>query len=279
MQDVLDDRFTSPEEMTAQLSVPVLAMVRELEPIDGVGLATVHTHVYPTEVEAEAFRTLRTALTLSADVSDRLLVSSAEPGDGKTTVCVNLAVSFAQAGKRTLIIDADLRKPGMTTRFDLKRCPGLGASAGGRRAPAEAAPALVTAPELENLDVLPAGVRQTNPLELLSGPRLGGGVGLGRVLLRPRAGRLPAGAGGERRANRRPAGRWGDSRRAAGEKSPPAGRAGVREFQRHRLYGVGGRGQQPLGDRQRRLRLWVRLRLRLRLRTGAGRRLPTATSP
>jgi succinoglycan biosynthesis transport protein ExoP len=173
VQDVLDDRFTSPEEMSAQLSVPILALVRELEPIDGVGLATVHTHVRPTAVETEAFRTLRTALTLSADVSDRILVSSAEPGDGKTTVSANLAVSFAQAGKRTLIIDADLRKPGMTARFDLKKSAGVADVLLSSESTSEIAPRLVQQTELENLDVLPAGGRQPNPSELLSGPRFG----------------------------------------------------------------------------------------------------------
>ncbi len=173
VQDVLDDRFTSPEEMTTQLAVPVLAMVRELEPIDGVGLSTVHTHVRPTAVETEAFRTLRTTLTLSAEVSDRILISSAEPGDGKTTVSANLAVSFAQAGKRTLIIDADLRKPGMTARFGLKRCAGVADLLLSEELPAELAPQLVQHTELANLDVLPAGARQPNPSELLSGPRFG----------------------------------------------------------------------------------------------------------
>jgi polysaccharide biosynthesis transport protein len=173
VEDVLDDRFSSPEEMTAQLGVPVLALVRQLEPIDGVGLGTVHTHVRPTAVETEAFRTLRTALTLSAEVSDRILISSAEPSDGKTTVSVNLAVSFAQAGKRTLVIDADLRKPGLTARFDLKRCAGVGEMLLAEEPPVELGPLLVRRTELENLDVLPAGARQPNPSELLSGPRLG----------------------------------------------------------------------------------------------------------
>jgi capsular exopolysaccharide synthesis family protein len=171
VQDVLDDRFSSPEEMTSQLSVPVLAMVRQLEPIDGTGLATVHTHVAPTAADTEAFRTLRTALTLSADAANHVLVSSAEPGDGKTTVTANLAVSFAQSGKRTLVIDADLRKPGMTARFDLKGCAGLADVLLAEIAPAEIAPQLVHQTELPNLDVLPAGRRQPNPAELLSGAR------------------------------------------------------------------------------------------------------------
>jgi polysaccharide biosynthesis transport protein len=171
VQDVLDDRFSSPEEMMNQLSVPVLAMIRELNPLDGVGLSSIHTHVHPTAVETEAFRTLRTALTLSAEASERILISSAEPGDGKTTVSANLAVSFAQAGKRTLVIDADLRKPGMTARFDLKGCAGVADVLLSTDPTAEIAAQLVQHTELEKLDVLPAGLRQPNPAELLSGQR------------------------------------------------------------------------------------------------------------
>ncbi len=171
VQDVLDDRFSSPEEMTTQLSVPVLAMVRDLEPIDGTGLPAIHTFVRPTAIDTEAFRTLRTALTLSVEVADRILISSAEPGDGKTTVAANLAVSFAQAGKRTLVIDADLRKPGMTARFDLKGRPGVADLLLSELPPTEIAPQLVYQTELGNLDVLPTGPRQPNPAELLSGPR------------------------------------------------------------------------------------------------------------
>jgi capsular exopolysaccharide synthesis family protein len=172
VQDVLDDRFSSPEEMMAQLSVPVLAMVRDLKPLDGAGLASLHTHVHPRAVEAEAFRTLRTALTLNAGSSERILISSAEPGDGKTTVSANLAVSFAQAGKRTLVIDCDLRKPGMTARFDFKKLPGVAEVLLSDESLAEVASNLIRHTELENLDVLPAGARQPNPSELLSDPRL-----------------------------------------------------------------------------------------------------------
>ena len=120
IQDRLDDRFTSPEELSSQLDVPILAIVRKLETISGEGLASVHTHARPNSVDSEAFRTLRTALALNGEVCDRILISSSEPGDGKTTVSANLAVAFAQAGHRTLVIDADLRKPGFSTLLGLK---------------------------------------------------------------------------------------------------------------------------------------------------------------
>jgi hypothetical protein len=100
VQDVLDDRFASPEDITAQLGVPVLSMVRRLDPLDGEGLNRVHTFVSPNAVEAEAFRTLRTALTLGTGSTDRLAISSAEPGDGKTTVTRLLRISRHRLHKR-----------------------------------------------------------------------------------------------------------------------------------------------------------------------------------
>lgn len=165
--DVLDDRFSSPEEMRLQLGVPVLAMVREMSPLPGRSLDTVHTNAKPNGVEAEAFRTLRTAVTLGGQQCDRIVVSSSEPGDGKTTVTANLAAAFAQAGKKTLVIDADLRKPGFTTLLKLKRESGVADILQGDEPVHEAASRLVCETTAERLDVLPAGLRRTNPSELL----------------------------------------------------------------------------------------------------------------
>jgi len=171
VQDVLDDRFESPEELAAQLGVPVLALVRDLEPLAGEGLGAVHTHAAPTSPAAEAFRTLRTAVTLNAAASGRLLVSSSEPGDGKTTVTVNLAVAFAQSGKRTLLIDADLRKPGLTTRLALKSHAGVADLLLSDQPIGEAAAEFIHHAEEPGLDVLPTGMRRPNPAELLGSPR------------------------------------------------------------------------------------------------------------
>lgn len=168
IQDVLDDRFNSPEELTAQLGVPVLAMVRKLDPLPGVGMETVHTHAMPNAVETEAFRTLRTALSLTGSACERLLICSSEPGDGKTTITANLSTAFAQAGKSTLVIDADLRRPGFTTLLNLKGIPGVAEVITSSSPPAESAPPLVHQTEVEGLHVLPVGLRRPNPAELLS---------------------------------------------------------------------------------------------------------------
>ena len=172
VQDVLDDRFSSPEEMAGQLGVPVLAIVRPLDPLDAEGVESIHANINPHSFETEAFRTLRTTISLNASVTERLLISSAEPGDGKTTVSANLAVSFAQAGKKTLIIDADLRKPGLTSMMGMKGQVGVSDILVESGDVAEHAQKIVRETGVERLDVLPAGLRRPSPAELLSGPNL-----------------------------------------------------------------------------------------------------------
>ena len=108
-----------------QLGIPVLAMVRRLENLATTGIGSLQVHVAPQEVQSEAFRTLRTTLAFAGRETQRLVVSSAEPGDGKTTVLANLAVSYAQAGKRTLLIDADMRRPGLSSLLEMRAFAGL----------------------------------------------------------------------------------------------------------------------------------------------------------
>lgn len=172
VQDLLDDRFNSPEELSSQLGVPVLAMVQDLEPLPGEGMDTVHINSMPNAVETEAFRTLRTSLSVGNDICDRILISSSEPGDGKTTISANLSVAFAQAGKRTLVIDADLRKPGFTKLLNLKGQPGMADVLTSDLPIPEIAASLVQGTSVDGLDVLPVGQRRPNPSELLSSSAL-----------------------------------------------------------------------------------------------------------
>ena len=168
--DILDDRFRSPDELRNQLGVPVLAIVRQMEDLHTVGLENIQAHVAPDAVAAEAFRTLRTTLAFSGQDTARLVISSPEPGDGKTTVLSNLAVSFHQAGKRTLLIDGDMRRPGLTSQMGLKGQAGLADFLVSDAAVATAAENLVRT-LADGLDFLPAGGRRLNPGELLAGQR------------------------------------------------------------------------------------------------------------
>jgi polysaccharide biosynthesis transport protein len=169
--DLLDDRFRSPEEMQAQLGVPVLAMVRKLEPLNQVGPGGIHVHVEPTGVEAESFRTLRTALAFAEGGASRLVVTSTEPGDGKTTISVNLGTTIAQSGKRTLLIDADMRRPGLTPLVNLRGQRGLSTILRDSTPVADSIRQNLVPGFLQNLDVIPAGPRPVNPMELLASDR------------------------------------------------------------------------------------------------------------
>jgi capsular exopolysaccharide synthesis family protein len=169
--DVLDDRFRSLDEMKAQLRTPVLAMIRQLQPRSVAGLGALQVHAAPDAVESEAFRTLRTTLAFSAEQLECVAISSSEPGDGKTTIVANLGVSFAQAGRRTLMIDADLRRPGLTQLFAMKGQPGLTEFLREEGTPIESAAHVICTSGHDKLDVLPSGTRPLDPTGLLSSSR------------------------------------------------------------------------------------------------------------
>lgn len=170
--DVLDDRFRSPEELQQQLRAPLLAMIRELSTPASSGPQSIQVHIAPETVESEAFRTLRTTLAFSGQEMERLAVTSTEPGDGKTTVLANLGVSYAHAGKRTLLIDGDLRRPGLTRLFEMRAEGGLSELLRGDQPLEEMILQRVRASGIPRLDILPCGPKPSNPLELLTSSRL-----------------------------------------------------------------------------------------------------------
>ncbi len=169
--DSLDDRFRGMEEIEAQLNVSVLAMVRQFEATDATGIDALAMHAESDTVGCEAFRTLRTALSLTDRDARRIVISSAEPSDGKTTVLANLAVAHAQSRKKTLLIDADLRRPGLTAMLDMRGMEGLSSVLRGDSDVAQMAARHARRSGIEGLDVMPSGPRPGNPAELLAHER------------------------------------------------------------------------------------------------------------
>jgi len=136
---------------------------------NGLSPALVYYH-RPGSREAEAYRSSRTTIFHSTkDSQDKVIqITSAEPGDGKSTTSANLAIAIAQSGKKVLLIDADLRRPTMHTLFALPQDIGL---TDVLLSEVEWYSAVRTT-RLENLSILTAGLCPSNPAELLSSPRL-----------------------------------------------------------------------------------------------------------
>jgi protein-tyrosine kinase len=127
----------------------------------------------PFNPRAEELRGLRTQLLIrwsKAGVKYRVLaVVSPGSGEGRSYIAANLAVAFSQLGERTLLIDADLRKPRQHLIFNVSDRIGLAAVLSGRAGRSAVAPI----PEFGALSLLPAGARPPNPQELLAGLGLG----------------------------------------------------------------------------------------------------------
>lgn len=119
---------------------------------------------------AEAFRRLRTNLSFihAAKAADTVVITSAVPQEGKTLTAANLAIAFAEAGERTLLIDADLRDPRIGVVLDLDSSPGLSNVLAQQTELADA----VQDWGPDGLSVLTAGSVPPNPAELLGSPRM-----------------------------------------------------------------------------------------------------------
>jgi receptor protein-tyrosine kinase len=127
----------------------------------------------PAHPQVEALRALRSELMLhwfNDDVAHKsLAVLSEARGEGRSFIAANLAVVLSQLGGRTLLIDADLRRPSQHALFGLENRIGLSAVLAGRAG----AEAVQRVPQLGSLTVLPAGVTPPNPQELLARPTFG----------------------------------------------------------------------------------------------------------
>lgn len=130
----------------------------------------------PRSAAAEAYRTLRTNLMFSSveNAIQTLLVTSSVPDEGKSIALANLAVTFAQAGNKTILVDADLRRP---SQHDIWGVKNQGLTQMMLDDATLANPPLV-ATSVENLSLLPAGQDAPNPADLLSSKRMSEIIGV-----------------------------------------------------------------------------------------------------
>mgnify|MGYP006139846763 FL=1 len=125
----------------------------------------------PKSPVSEAYRALRTSLLYSTIDKNKktIMVSSPGPGEGKTTTIINLAITYANLGKRTLLIDGDLRRPVLHKVFGTSKDVGLTHYLTGNLNNYKD---IVKTTDVENLELITCGVVPPNPSELLASPRL-----------------------------------------------------------------------------------------------------------
>lgn len=128
----------------------------------------------PKSTVSEMFRTLRTNIQFmnTAKSLKTILVTSTMPGEGKSWTSSNLAVTFAQAGKKVVLVDADMRKGRQYSIFDGKPRPGLSNFLSGMDQEENSLPVLVQSTEVENLFIIATGDVPPNPAELLISDRM-----------------------------------------------------------------------------------------------------------
>ena len=192
-----DNTIRSQEDVTTHLKIPVMGVVPDFkmagkqakpsgsrwfrkkekqqkpEPgkaVNGHPEKCLITHLKPKDPVVESYRSLRSNLQFASVDRQRksILVSSPNPGDGKTVTAANLGIIFCMLGQRVLIVDADLRKPKQHKMFGLKQSPGL------TEALVEnlSADKVVQDCGVDNLKIITSGKTPPNPAEILSSQKM-----------------------------------------------------------------------------------------------------------
>jgi len=179
-----DDTITTPDDAEQITMVPALGFIPRWK--DRKALPPSKTSIgpapsVPCKAEAvvlsrpqsqiaEAYRIVRTSIMQSSrtGTSNVFLVTSAMPGEGKTTTALNCAAALAQQGQRVLLVEADMRRSNLESKLNFNGNGGLTCLI--TDGPSSAEP--VKFASLTTLSVLPAGTRPSNPAELLGSPRM-----------------------------------------------------------------------------------------------------------
>jgi tyrosine-protein kinase Etk/Wzc len=174
--DRLDDSVKSADELRDQMELPLLGLIPAIRAERGsrrgsdMTAGRLITHADPRSPVAEAYRSMRTNLAFArAQQSPQaIVVASPGPSDGKSTTVANLAITFAQQGQRTLLIDADLRRAVLDKAFDVPRSPGLTEVIIGEAALEDT----LHETNVPNLSIVASGRFPPNPAELLGSSRM-----------------------------------------------------------------------------------------------------------
>lgn len=166
LRDFMDHRLRSAEEIQAILGTPVLGTIPAMGRRQSLAVHGMKVHHDSASLTAEAYRTVRTAIFFGVPEGGArtLLITSPDKGDGKTILASNLAITMAQAGQKTLLIDADLRRPKQHVVFAVDKEKGLSGLVAGQLSEEEA----IQPTDIAGLSILTAGPEVPNPSELLN---------------------------------------------------------------------------------------------------------------
>jgi non-specific protein-tyrosine kinase len=168
--NAMNDTVRDPDDIAEAVELPTLGTIVR----DGFARGGSHgltALTQPRSPTTEAYRSLRTNLEFASLETPlrTLLVTSSGPEDGKTDTAANLAIVFAQAGWRVLLIDADLRKPSVHTLFGVPNQRGLTTLLADDELRLEG---LIRRTDQERLRILTSGPVPTNPAEIVGSPRM-----------------------------------------------------------------------------------------------------------
>lgn len=172
--EYLDDTIKDSEGARRVIGAPVLAVIPHIPADEQQQGTELHfsmiSHLRPKSAIAEAFRSLRTSIHFSAINREKkvLIATSTFPGEGKTTISANLAITLSQTGARVLVIDGDLRRPSLHTKFGHSKVPGLSEVLAGD-VPAEG---ILHDTGIPGLKLMTAGTTPPNPAELLGSEKM-----------------------------------------------------------------------------------------------------------
>ena len=188
--NILDNTIKEPEGIKNMMNSPILGIIpssrsrrniskylgysyyRKSPKVEFNTDIEMINHRMPESTIADAYRNIRTSILLTSNnrPSRVISISSARPSEGKTSTAVNLAVAFAQLGKKVLLIDGDMRNPRLHKIFKIKNTAGLSSYLVGKVSLQES---IQKAP-VANMYIIPSGPIPPNPVELLDSEPMAG---------------------------------------------------------------------------------------------------------
>ena len=166
----LDDSIKSQDDVETYLRLPFLGYVPNIK-TNSVIERDLQAHLHPQSNAAEGFRTIRATISLThkTDKFRILAISSTIPSEGKSLVASNLAIVTAQTGLKTLLVDADLRRPSVHKAFQLHSPTGLSSYLTDE---VQSVDELIHSTDVPNLDVVCCGAVPSTPSELIGSKRM-----------------------------------------------------------------------------------------------------------